>query len=254
MGSLSGKVALVTGASRGIGAAIAASLAREGCRVALAARSQRELEALAGRLGNGAFARVLDVGDSAAVDRVVDDVAATAGRLDVLVNGAGLSERSTVSMGTDEWWERVLRVNLTGSFFASRAALRHLREGGRVINIASVLGTFGVADSAAYVSAKHGLIGLTRALAAEVAARGIAVNAICPGWVDTEMAESGFATIAAAMRTTSAEARSFALGKVPQGRILQPEEIAELVVFLCGSEARGIHGQAIRIDGGATAW
>lgn len=254
MGLLNGKVALVTGASRGIGAAIAASLAREGCRVALAARTQSAIDELAARLGNGALARVLDVADSAAVDRVVDEVARVAGRLDILVNAAGLAERDTVSKGSDEWWERGLRVNLSGSFYASRAALRHLREGGRVINIASVLGTFGVADSAAYVSAKHGLVGLTRALAAEVAARGIAVNAICPGWVDTEMAESGFATIAAAMGTGSAQARTFALGKVPQGRILQPEEIAELVVFLCGSEARGIHGQAIRIDGGATAW
>lgn len=251
---LDGKVALVTGASRGVGAAIASRLAAAGARVALCARSSGEIEALAKRLPNGAFAKTLDVTDSAAVDRVVDDVARTAGRLDVVVNNAGMSERDTVSHGSDEWWDRVLRVNLTGAFYVCRAAMRHLTEGARVVNVGSVLSLFGAADSAAYTAAKHGLLGLTRAFAAEVAPKGITVNAICPGWVDTDMAARGFENIARGAGVEVDEARKQAIGRVPLGRILEPEEVAKLVVFLCLPEARGIHGQAIRIDGGATSW
>lgn len=251
---LTGRVALVTGASRGIGAAIAERLVEAGATVALAARSTGELEALRDRLGPRASAHTVDVTDAAAVDGLVDGVVAVRGRLDVVVNNAGLSERNTVSQGTDEWWDRMLRVNLTGAFYVSRAALRHLPQGGRIVNIASVLGVFGAGDSAGYTAAKHGLVGLTRATAAEVAARGITVNAVCPGWVDTPMAESGFRTLAGVMQATPEEARRRMLAQVPQGRILQPREVADLVVFLCGEEARGIHGQAIRIDGGTTAW
>ncbi len=253
-GPLAGKVALVTGASRGIGESIATALAAAGCRVALAARTTAEIESHAARIGNGAFARTLDVTDSSAVDRVVDEVAATAGGLDIVVNNAGLSERSSIARGSDEWFDRVVRANLTGTFYVCRAALRHLGEGGRVVNIASVLGIFGVTDSGAYVAAKHGVIGLTRALAAEVAPRGITVNALCPGWVETSMAERGFQSIARGREVDVARARADALAAVPIGRILAPSEVAELVVFLCGREARGIHGQAIRIDGGTCAW
>src|SRR5262245_23074898 len=129
---LDGRVALVTGASRGLGAAIATELAGAGARVVLAARSADAIDALATRLGRGALARPLDVTDSAAVSRTVDEIAATCGRLDIVVNNAGVSERDTVSHGSDEWWDRALRVNLTSAFYVSRAALRHLREGGRV--------------------------------------------------------------------------------------------------------------------------
>lgn len=249
---LSGKVALVTGASRGVGASIARSLAEAGARVALCARSRSEIEALANELPNGATSHVLDVTDSAAVNRVVDEVART--RLDIVVNNAGLAERDTVSHGSDEWWDRVLRVNLTGSFYVCRAAIRHLKSGGRVVNVGSVLSLFGAGDSAAYTAAKHGLLGLTRALASEVAAKGITVNAVCPGWVDTDMAQSGFESIARTAGIAVDEARKQATARVPLGRILEPAEVAKLVVFLCLDEARGIHGQAIRIDGGATSW
>jgi NAD(P)-dependent dehydrogenase (short-subunit alcohol dehydrogenase family) len=251
---LDGKVALVTGASRGIGAAIAARLAAAGARVALTARSTGEIEKLAKEIGGGASAHTLDVADAKAVDRVVDAVASAGGRLDIVVNNAGISERSTVAKGSDEWWDRMLRVNLTGSFYVARAALRHLKAGGRIVNNASVLGIFGVGDSAGYVAAKHGLVGLTRALAVETAAKGITVNAVCPGWVDTAMAGTGFESIAAGLKKSKQEAKAFALGNVPQGRMLKPEEVASLVLFLCGDDARGIHGQAIRIDGGATPW
>lgn len=251
---LEGKVALVTGASRGLGAAIAKALAEAGARVALTGRSTAELVRRAAALPNGAFARTLDVTDSTAVDAVVDGVVAHAGRLDVVVNNAGLSERSTVGEGSDAWWDRMLRVNLTGPFYVCRAAMRHLREGGRVVNVGSVLSVFGVADSAGYTAAKHGVIGLTRALAAETAAKGITVNAVCPGWVETDMAASGFERIARDAEIEVGEARRQALGRVPQGRILEPDEVAKLVVFLCLPEARGIHGQAIRVDGGTTAW
>ena len=252
---LHGKTALVTGASRGLGAAVARALAEAGARVALTARSEREIESLAGALPNGAFARRLDVTDSAQVDRVVDEVAAKAGgRLDVVVNNAGTTERDTVSHGSDAWWDRVLRVNLTGTFYVCRAAMRHLKEGGRVVNVGSVLSVFGAGDSAAYTAAKHGVVGLTRALASEVAAKGITVNAVCPGWIDTAMAASGFEALAARAGIAVDEARTQAIGRVPLGRILEPDEVARLVVFLCLPEAQGIHGQAIRIDGGTTAW
>lgn len=252
---LHGKVALVTGASRGIGAATARSLAEAGARVALAARSEREIAALAKELPNGAFALPLDVSDSHAVDEVVDDVAEKGGRLDIVVNAAGVSERNTVSRGGDEWWERMLRVNLTGTFYVCRAAMRHLpAPGGRVINVGSVLSLFGAGDSAGYSAAKHGVLGLTRALADEVAERGITVNAVCPGWVETDMATQGFERIAQNEGLGVEEARKQAIGRVPLGRILEPVEVAKLVVFLCTDEARGIHGQAIRIDGGTTSW
>ncbi|HVO32099.1 MAG TPA: SDR family NAD(P)-dependent oxidoreductase [bacterium] len=251
---LAGKVALVTGASRGIGAAIATALARRGARVALCARSTASVEPLAKTLGNASLTRAFDVTDSKAVDAAVDSVARECGRLDIVVNNAGLSERDRASRGSDEWWDRALRVNLTGTFYVSRAALRHLGEGGRLVNIASVLGVFGVGDSAAYVAAKHGVIGLTRAIAAETARKGISVNAVCPGWVDTEMAEAGFAALGRAAKITTDEARTRALGAVPTGRILDPAEVAEAVAFLCHPDARGIHGQAIRIDGGVTSW
>lgn len=252
---LHGKVALVTGASRGIGAATARALAEAGARVALAARSEREIAALAKELPNGAFPAPLDVADSRAVDEVVDEVAAKHGRLDLVVNAAGASERSTVTKGSDEWWERMLRVNLTGAFYVCRAAMRHLpAPGGRIVNVGSVLSLFGSGDSAGYTAAKHGLLGLTRALADEVAERGITVNAVCPGWVETAMAQQGFERIAQLEEIATGEARKQAIGRVPLGRILEPEEVAKLVVFLCLDEARGIHGQAIRIDGGTTSW
>ncbi len=250
---LSGKVALVTGASRGIGEAIAVELAAQGARVVLAARTTADVETLATKIGGGASACTLDVTDSAAVDRAVDEIAARGG-LHIVVNNAGLSERGTVRKGTDDWFDRVLRANLTSTFYVARAGLRHLGEGGRIVNIASVLGVFGVGDSAAYVAAKHGVIGFTRALAAEVAHKGITVNAVCPGWVETAMAENGFATIASVAKITKDEARARALGAVPTGRILLPAEIAGLVAFLCHPDSRGIHGQAIRIDGGTTPW
>lgn len=246
--SLQGRVALVTGASRGIGAAIAEALAGSGARVIAAARSTKDLEALAKRIG--ATARTLDVTDAKAVDACLAEI----GRLDIVVNNAGSSERKSVSTGDDEWWDRMLRVNLTSAFYVSRAALRHMGDGGRIVNVASVLAIFGTGDSAGYTAAKHGLLGLTRSLADEVALRGITVNAVCPGWVDTEMAASGFARLAAKGGTTPEEARASALSRVPTGRIVAPREVAALVAFLCRPESRGIHGQAIRIDGGTTPW
>ena len=251
---LAGRVALVTGASRGIGAEIAKALAHAGARVALAARSNDAIVRLAAELPNGAVARQLDVTDRAAVDRVVDEVASIEGRLDIVVNNAGLSVRDTISHGSDAWWEDAIRVNLTAPFFVCRAAMRHLREGGRVVNVGSVLSLTGAGDNAAYTAAKHGLLGLGRALADEVAARGITVNTVCPGWVDTGMAVGGFEVLARKQGIAVDEARKRALGNVPTGRILTPEEVAQVVVFLCRSEAQGIHGQAIRIDGGATSW
>lgn len=255
--SLQGKVALVTGASRGIGEAIATTLAGAGARVVLASRSGHALETVAARIvkaGGSARVLVLDVTDSAAVDRALDGMVQQEGHLDLVVNNAGLSERGTVRGASDAWFDRVVKANLQGTFYVCRAALRHMNSGGRIVNIASVLGVMGVPDSAAYVAAKHAVVGLSRALAAEVARDGITVNAVCPGWVETPMAESGFAAIAEASGISREQARSKALANVPVGRILDPKEIAETVAFLCQPDAGGINGQTIRIDGGTTPW
>ena len=192
MKRLEGKRALVTGASRGIGRAIALRLAAEGAHVAAGVRSEkdavgilRDLE-VAGRAG---IAVLLDVTDPAAVATAVERAARPDRRLDVVVNNAGLGGVTPLGgdARSDEGWSRILEVNLTGTWRVCRAAYPFLSDGGRIVNLSSVTGRFGVAKSGAYCAAKHGIIGLTRALALELAPRKITVNAVCPGWVDTDM-------------------------------------------------------------------
>ena len=153
-----------------------------------------------------------------------------------------------------ENWDKIVRTNLDGVFFTSRAALRHLPDGGRIVMISSVLGRFGVPGYTAYCASKHGVIGLTKALALELAPRAITVNAICPGWVETEMARDGMRLMAEGMKTTYEEARKTALSAVPLGRILEPEEIGDHVVWLCSKGASGLTGQAISQCGGQVMW
>jgi len=148
----------------------------------------------------------------------------------------------------------VLRTNVDGVFHCTRAALRHLREGARIVSISSVLGRFGVPGYTAYCASKHAVIGFTKALALELAPRHITVNAVCPGWVETDMARAGMEGIAAHTKTTYEAARRAALAQVPLGRILQPEEIGELVAFLCSNGASGMTGQAISQCGGQVMW
>jgi NAD(P)-dependent dehydrogenase (short-subunit alcohol dehydrogenase family) len=229
------RCAVVTGGTRGIGLAIARRLVSDGFGVIAAARSP------AADLPWGVSYAKLDVTDRAAVDAFFAGLP----KLDLLVNNAGLAG-SQDNDADDALWHAILATNLTGAWYCSRAALRLLPDRtGRIVNISSVLGLRGVPDQPAYVAAKHGVIGLTRAMAMQAAPRGITVNAICPGWVDTEMATQRFGEIG----ITAAEAAA----GVPVGRIASPWEVADMVAFLARAGAGSITGQAIPIDGGATA-
>ena len=193
----------------------------------------------------------MDVTDSAAVDkRMAEFAECLDGKIDVLVNNAGIGGPNACSGDGPDRWDAIVRTNLDGTFFCSRAALRHMPDGGRVINISSVLGRFGVPGYTAYCSSKHALVGFTKALALEVASRKITVNAICPGWVETEMARDGMRLIATETGTSYEEARGGALGQVPLGRILQPAEIGGLVVYLASDAAGGLTAQSLSICGG----
>ena len=248
---LSGKAAIVTGASRGIGEAIARRFAAEGARVLLAARDQEAIERIARELTTQnaeAFATVCDVTNETSILDAVAESVRRFGGIDVLVNNAGASGPTPLDdrdVAADETWDAIVATNLTAVFRMTRAASPHLSRGARVINLSSVLGRFGVAGHAAYCASKHGVIGLTRALALELAPRDITVNAICPGWVETEMARQGFRRFGSVEKGREAAAKM-----APLQRVLEPEEIAGLAAYLASEDARSVTGQAIVADGG----
>jgi NAD(P)-dependent dehydrogenase (short-subunit alcohol dehydrogenase family) len=254
-GHLSGKTALVTGAGRGIGRAIALRLAAEGAHVAVGARRESEGAAVVAEIesvGGSAQAVLLDVVDPASVATGVERAARPDRRLDILVNNAGIGGPTPFDgdVRSDEAWAQILDVNLTGTWRVCRAARPFLPDGARIVNLSSVTGRFGVAGMAAYCASKHGVIGLTRALALELAPRKITVNAVCPGWVDTEMGRSGIVRMGKAMQKSVEEAFAFAGEMAPLGEVLSPPEIAGLIAWLVSSEAKNVTGQAIVIDGG----
>lgn len=248
--SLHGKRAVVTGGGTGIGRAIAIELARGGARVAITGRRIEPLQQTAGQCGGRATVHVCDVSDAAQVDDSFDAITDDFGAIDILVNNAGIGGPNACANDGEDRWDEIVRTNLDGPFFCSRAALRHMPDGGRIINISSVLGQFGVPGYTAYCASKHGVIGFTKALALEVAARQITVNAICPGWVDTEMAKAGMEDMAQGMGVSFEEARKIAMDGVPIGRILQPEEVGALVVYLASDAAGGMTAQAVNLCGG----
>ena len=252
---LTGEIALVTGAGRGIGRATALALARHGADVAVTARTVDEIEAVAGEvraLGPRSLAVPADVGDPADVQRLLATVERDLGSPAILVNAAGIALSAKVLETDDALWERHLRVNLTGTFLVSRGVLRGMieRRHGRIVNIASTAGKVGYLYVTAYCASKHGVVGLTRALALEVARHGITVNAICPGFVDTALTAHSAANIAERTGTTVDDARRTLAALSPQNRLMRPEEIADLAVMLAGPGAAGINGQAINLDGG----
>lgn len=255
MGILQDRVALVSGGSRGIGKAVARALAEAGARVALCARDGEAARRAADEIapsGGRALGFHADVTDKADVRSLVQTVVARWGQIHILVNCAGINARLPIESDDDLRWRAVVDSTLLGTYYMSREVLRHMpnHAGGRIVTLSSILGRFGVPGYTAYCAAKHGVIGFTRALALEVAGRGITVNAVCPGWVETDMADLGMRETAAALGIDKAEFRRQALEAVPIKRILEPKEIAGLVLYLVSDAASGVIGQAITLDGG----
>jgi len=244
--TLKGKLALVTGGGKGIGLAVARRLAREGARVAVTGRSEKELQAVARELDG--FALVCDLLDRAATDKMAKGL----GRVDILVNNAGIAESAGYEKTTDDIWDRTMELNATAPYRLIRllAPAMVAAKWGRIINIASNAGLSGYYYTSAYCASKHAMVGLTRALAYDLARTGVTINAICPGWVETEMAERAIHNIAAKTKRGEDAARETLEAMSPQHRMIQPDEVAHAVAMLCAEEARGIHGQAIPVDGG----
>jgi 3-oxoacyl-[acyl-carrier protein] reductase len=245
--SLAGRVALVTGASRGIGRAIAVTLAARGAAVAVNYASRedaaRELCEQIAAAGGKAIAVGFDVSDAAAVEAGVARVVAELGGLHILVNNAGVSIDALLLRASSGDLTKILDINLKGAFHCCKAAARHLlkaRADGRIVNLSSVVGEQGNAGQAMYAAAKAGVLGLTKSLARELAGRGITVNAVTPGFIDTEMT-------AAALQ---GPARDALLKQIPLGRIGEPQEVAEAVAFLAAPAAAYITGHTLRVNGG----
>ena len=243
---LNDKVALITGGGRGIGRAIALTFAAHGARVAVAARTREQVESVAQEIGGDAL--VCDVSNPDQVAEIFADI-----KPDILVNNAGIAESATLVNTTDELWQRHLAINLSGTFYCTRAALPAMLEKrwGRIINIASIAAKTGSPYIAAYAASKHGVLGLTRVAALEVAATGITVNAICPGYVDTDMVSRGVEQITSKTGRSAEEAIELLKRMSPQNRLVTAEEVAAMALLLASDEGRGINGQGINIDGGS---
>jgi len=194
----------------------------------------------------------MDVRDQKSVDAGIRRITDRFGKIDIVVNNAGISGVTPVDARDASPWLDIIQTNIVGTYYVTNAATPHMRNGGRVIMMSSVLGKFGVPGYTAYCTAKTGLIGFTRALALELAPRKITVNALCPGWTDTEMARAGMRDIAAAAGISVEEFKKQAMARVPLGEMVEPEEVANLVAFLCAPTGDKITGQAISICGGST--
>jgi len=242
--------AVVTGGGSGIGAAVATRLLADGMRVTLMGRSLERLQAQQAALGGEVAIQVCDVGDEASVANAF----ASAGNVDVLINNAGQVETAPLAKTSLEVWQRLLNVNLTGTFLCSRAVLPGMlaRKHGRIVNVASTAALKGYAYVAAYCAAKHGVLGLTRAMALEVAAKGVTVNAVCPGYTETDIVAGAVDNIVAKTGRTPEQARAELAKANPQGRLIQPEEVAATVAWLAREDSAAVNGQAIAVCGGET--
>ena len=253
--TLDGMHAAVTGAGSGIGAASAMALARAGAKVTLLGRRRERIEAQARQIAEQqgtAAAEVLDVTNGSAVPAAFETAARRFGPVEILVNNAGDAESAPFGKTSLELFERLLRVNLTGAFLCTQAVLpAMLRAGrGRIVNIASTAGVKGYPYVSAYCASKHGLVGLTRSLALETAKTGVTVNAVCPGYTETELVEQAIARIAVKTGRSPADARAELAANNPMGRIVTPEEVAATVLYLCLPSSTAITGQAIVVAGG----
>jgi len=247
----SGRTCLVTGASRGIGAAVAAALAGEGHRVALLGRDAAALEQVAATLPGPTLTVVADVTDPGAADAAFGRIERSWGPVEVLVSSAGAGVAAPLAETSDSDWARMLDLNLTAPFRLIRRAVPSMTERGwgRIVVIASVVAKRGEAQVAAYTASKHGVLGLVRAAAAELARAGVTVNAVCPGYVDTPMTEATIASIAARSGRSSDDARATLARRQPIGRLIDPAEVAEAVRFCVANAA--VTGQGINVDGGS---
>lgn len=254
-GHLAGRVAWVTGAGKGIGEGVALALAAQGARVALSARSVDDLEAVAAKIraaGGVAMVAPADVSSRESVEAAYKDIVEAIGAPSVVVCNAGISQGMPFLKTSLELWEKILTVNLTGVFHTMQLSLPEMltNQWGRIIVIASVAAKVSDKYMSAYAASKHGVLGLTRAVAKEVAHKGVTVNAICPGYVDTPMTEQTLNNIMAKTGQSRDQAMGYLNSLSPQNRIMTVEEIAGMASFLCQDEARGIHGQGLNIDGG----
>jgi NAD(P)-dependent dehydrogenase (short-subunit alcohol dehydrogenase family) len=253
MTHLTGKHALVTGGGSGIGAAIAFALAQAGASVTICGRRLDELEFTAER-HPGICAQAADVTDEASVGKLYQQAQTARGKFAIVVANAGTAESAPAEKISRELWSRILDVNLTGAFLSVQPALAGMREQkwGRIIFIASTAGLKGYPYVAPYVAAKHGVVGLSRALAVETAKAGITVNAICPGFTETSLLDRAVDRIAATTKVSEDEARKLLAARNPQDRFIQPQEVADAALWLCSDGSAGITGQAISVSGGET--
>ena len=254
--SLAGKRAVVTGGGRGIGRSIALALGDAGCDVIVSGRTQTEIESVAAELrekGRRAEAFVCDVTDPEQVRAFAHGVIdGPFGGLDILVNNAGNAGSAKFATHPDELWHRMLAINLTSVYYVTKAFVQPMiaQQSGRIITVASIASKVGAKYIAAYTASKHGVLGLTRALAAELTPHNVTVNAICPGYVDTPMTDASIANMVARTGMTETQARQALERMSPQNRLIQPDEVAAVAVFLAQESSKGITGQAINVDGG----
>ena len=241
---LNGKIAIVTGASQGIGETIAVEMAKSGANVFCLARNKNALDSTINKIisnGDKASAYSCDISDNEQFNNIVTDIFKEYGSLDILVNNAGITNDTLLMRMSDDQWDSVLNINLKGSFTCTRSVIKYMmkKKSGRIINITSIIGLTGNAGQANYAASKAGLIGMTKSIAKEVASRGITANCVAPGWIETAMTDQ-----------LSDEVKNKFLSQIPTGKIGYPRDIANTVIFLASKEAEYITGQTITVDGG----